>query len=377
MKKFYRVFIGLACLLFIFSNCEHKGHSLIVDDESYEQIASSYISNMLKVTELLAPTPTRSLEKIYPEFLEIEYEIEEGGNFNALSNDEKELFFKRWQDDYEQQLLEKFSENDELVKMIKLENDVLKLTLYDASRSITSITEEDFLKLAYKNFEYLTKSTARAASPPATENSHYRIRKDCLVQESVTIFKENYKKGRIIVSGGPGSSSLLEGSSFGHSSMMAFDTWSDGWDNNGLARTTITSYPQRTKPHKNVYWDGKIDGVQLEPLGMWAGDDTGSVKITCIYDVQKKIARKKYEPAPTEDYIKAADYAMAQIGKPYNWNFGSKGSEEKFYCSSLVYKSWQRISEQYNMSNRGLIWVTPGHIAASDRTLLITRFQNY
>lgn len=39
------------------------------------------------------------------------------------------------------------------------------------------------------------------------------------------------------------------------------------------------------------------------------------------------------------NYEKATDFAIEQIGKPYNWNFLWKHDMSKFYCSQLVWQS--------------------------------------
>jgi cell wall-associated NlpC family hydrolase len=43
-----------------------------------------------------------------------------------------------------------------------------------------------------------------------------------------------------------------------------------------------------------------------------------------------------------------ADYALAQVGKPYNLNFLNAEAEDAFYCSQLVYKAYQRVGINLN-----------------------------
>lgn len=43
-----------------------------------------------------------------------------------------------------------------------------------------------------------------------------------------------------------------------------------------------------------------------------------------------------------------ANYALAQVGKPYNLNFFNAETEEAFYCSQLVYKAYQTIGVNMN-----------------------------
>lgn len=37
----------------------------------------------------------------------------------------------------------------------------------------------------------------------------------------------------------------------------------------------------------------------------------------------------------------AVEYAKSKLGKPYNWDFGSKSKTDSFYCSSLAWRAYQ------------------------------------
>jgi len=43
-----------------------------------------------------------------------------------------------------------------------------------------------------------------------------------------------------------------------------------------------------------------------------------------------------------------AAYCLAQVGKPYNFNFLNAETEETFYCSQLAYKAYQQIGIDLN-----------------------------
>jgi hypothetical protein len=60
----------------------------------------------------------------------------------------------------------------------------------------------------------------------------------------------------------------------------------------------------------------------------------------------------------------ALDYAIAHIGTPYDYAFfGGKNTEDKMYCSELVWRSY--LSQGVDLdSNQGL-WVWPNEIVAS------------
>lgn len=163
----------------------------------------------------------------------------------------------------------------------------------------------------------------------------------------------------------------------GHTSMMAFDSWGSDWDSNGLAKMTVTAYAKDA----NAQWEGKTDGVQYEPIGLWAGNSESSVNKVRVFRVQNVKwvwnwfrSGFRYTPASDADYNKAVGYAYDQIGKPYNWSF-IKYLDSSFYCSSLVYKSWNNVSSGYNMSSI-LFFVTPAEIAFSNKTVCLASFSN-
>jgi uncharacterized protein YycO len=45
--------------------------------------------------------------------------------------------------------------------------------------------------------------------------------------------------------------------------------------------------------------------------------------------------------ASLEQKVSASEYALNQIGKPYNWNLTDKERTDKFYCSQLVWRAYQ------------------------------------
>jgi len=54
------------------------------------------------------------------------------------------------------------------------------------------------------------------------------------------------------------------------------------------------------------------------------------------------------EEEMTRMRMRAADYALAQIGKPYNLNFLDPEREDAFYCSQLIYKAYQQVGVDLN-----------------------------
>ena len=164
----------------------------------------------------------------------------------------------------------------------------------------------------------------------------------------------------------------------GHASMMSEDGWGHGWDTNGLAQTSVSSFPAG----KNSNWPGKVDGVQKEPLGLWAGNSGGSASQVSVYDVYKRVwvwnwFRSGFRDRRASDgeYDRAANNALSYRGKPYSWDFAFKWHTSRFYCSQLVWRGWYDVSWRYDTS-WGFPWVSPMDIAASSKTSRVISFTN-
>ncbi len=46
--------------------------------------------------------------------------------------------------------------------------------------------------------------------------------------------------------------------------------------------------------------------------------------------------------------LRLTDYALGQVGKPYNLNFLDPEREDAFYCSQLIYKAYQQVGVDLN-----------------------------
>ena len=336
-------------------------------------IAKEYVQKMISFDELTS-SRSASNDYDYPDLIYmLEIEDEDGNPilFEDMSDAEKVAFYSYWQEQTVQELTEKFEDDADLAKMISLENAAFAETMEESGRS--AIKSGDYGKFAKKyeknlaNFiEQECKADGNRAAAHASE-----ITKDCLVATSVEIFKNNYKKGNILICKDTSSSSA---SSFiGHASMMYADGWNPEWEKNGLARTTVTSSPIA----KSAQWDGKIDGVQYEPLGYWAGNSDGSAAKVSIQEIKGKkwvwnwfkSGYRYYKPTDSERNS-AVNYAENQLGKEYHWFFLNKWYTKEFYCSQLVWRSWYEVDHNYDSSLGPLIlFVSPGDIASKTDTI--------
>lgn len=343
---------------------------LELSEKSTEEIAFEYVQNQLKMDFMCSSRDLKNEE--YPPMLYDLSIVDDNGNelfFADFSEDLKKDFYSIWKNVEVNTLVSKLEENPPVQEMLKLENKAFELTEQNCSRSVCNNPEAFIAKYAENMELLLNKSKARNVVTGG------EITKDCLVQDSVNKFKANYKKGRVVVS--PDSSSSSSAFATGHASMMYSSEWKPEWEMSGLEKATITAFPI----NNGSSWEGKTDGVQYEPIGMWAGNSSGSSEHTSIYNVGKSTfvwnwfkSYYAFSNASDEDYNNAADYAMAQEGKPYNWNFGAKDVEYKFYCSQLCYKAWKKQSKDYDIS-KGLI-ASPANIASSHNASLVAAYSN-
>ena len=76
----------------------------------------------------------------------------------------------------------------------------------------------------------------------------------------------------------------------------------------------------------------------------------------------------------------AANYAMAQEGKPYIIPLiptAVKWREDTFYCSQLVWRAWYNVSSDFDVSLGFLFtWVSPADIVVSDKTREVCSIRN-
>ena len=110
----------------------------------------------------------------------------------------------------------------------------------------------------------------------------------------------------------------------GHVGITKEKEWNNEWESNGLSKISYSAWGD-SKPN----WKGKINGVQEEPLGFWAGKSGSSARIVQVHQMcyPKIVVKFKwifpyitidYCPAPSSDAQKAVAYAESQCGKPYD-----------------------------------------------------------
>lgn len=368
--------------LCVFIGCRNNISINNYEQSEPETVAEAYISKIISVDSMFSRSVKTDL---YPDFLyEMEIEDEEGNKieFSEFSEAEKNIFFEDWKKDYTEELTKKFVEDTDLAEMVEIENQAFKETVESISgnRAIKSQNLEDFFSIYEKKLSKIANKVEKnRSSSSSNSNSSNEITSDCLVKSSVERFKANYEKGNFLVC--KDSSSGSSSSYIGHSSMMNSDKWGEKWDTDGLGMATITSSPK----NKSAQWPEKIDGVQYEPIGYWAGNAKGSANRVSIYKPQGIIKIKfsffKYKkirvPINSKEREKAVQNATKHLGKEYTYTYIAKWRMDKFYCSQLVWRSWYDVNPVYDLSiGKWIPWVSPLDLACSQNAIHLVSYKN-
>lgn len=380
MKKI----IFSVAFLCVFIGCRNNISINSYEQSEPETVAEAYISKIISVDSMFSRSVKTDL---YPDFLyEMEIEDEEGNKieFSEFSEEEKNIFFEDWKKDYTEELTKKFVEDTDLAEMVEIENQAFKETVESISgnRAIKSQNLEDFFNIYEKKLSKIANKVEknRSSSSSSSSNSSNEITSDCLVKSSVERFKANYEKGNFLVCKDSSSSSGSSSSYIGHSSMMYKDKWEVDWNTDGLGKATITSSPK----NKSAQWPGKIDGVQYEPIGYWAGNASGSANSVSIYKPQgtKKIwcvffTYGKIYKIGAKEREKAVQNATKHLGKEYTYTYMAKWRMDKFYCSQLVWRSWYDVNSVYDLSiGKWIPWVSPLDLACSQNSIHLVSYKN-
>lgn len=253
-KEYLKIFFWVLVLSTILFSCKNN-----IDEEgdinTVETVASTYVANMFESMNVLKPrNSSENLEEDF--FYNMDIEDENGNKiyFSDLSPSEKELLKSDWTEGYIDDLTNQLEEDNGLLELIQIENEAFKNAIRTSRNK--NLSQENFIIRLMSEVERLNAKKSRNSSEKLKD-----IEKDKINTSSVQKLKSVYKKGRVLVSKDSSTSS----SGFGHASIMNHDKWRKEWDDDMSLRATMTSSPIE----KGGNWDGKIDGVQEEPIGAW------------------------------------------------------------------------------------------------------------
>lgn len=181
---------------------------------------------------------------------------------------------------------------------------------------------------------------------------------------SVAKLKSMWGRGRILYAH---SDFILDfagwGFNPGHTGMMAYESWDPTWDTDGNAMISITSFAAPSGP---TFWGGK-DGVQEEPLAVWAGKCDAAAKKVSVLRVVNEVSRlvwKNWRLSVVTSYDKPMNSELAEAvrnanrykGQPYcttirnvivNKNVRTSLGGPEFVCSSLLWQAWKEVGNDF------------------------------
>lgn len=169
------------------------------------------------------------------------------------------------------------------------------------------------------------------------------------------------------------SSSSSNAQYAGHAAIMIYKEWNSNWDNDYLSKISVSAWGKGGPSWK----DKEDDKVQKEPLGYWIGKEHGCPAEVTIVQMRRKRwvwnwlkSGIRFYNASTDDTTEAVNNAIGWIGRDYGYASlilgisGSviidptlyttamcfKNSEKQFYCSQLVWRSWYKVSSEFDIN---------------------------
>ncbi len=412
MKRTNALIVGLVCAGGFFLSCSQpllEETESVVHDTTPKGVATEYVKNMNMWANL---SYGRSALDDAPcmDFLEDCDMQDEDGNsikFSELDADVQKSIFEQYQNQEIEHATEVLEKDEELLEIIKIDNEALSSMRELANRS-SAVNNSGglFLSLYIKKRTSLLKqaevawnlekSSSSERSSSSSKGDLVELHSNDLNPASVQKFKAAYKKGRVLIC--RDSSSVTSsgwGLYIGHAAMMSEDSWNPKWEEDGLSKTTISAWPN---DGKSVTWKGKIDGVQKEPLAYWAGNSNGSAQHVKILQMRKKVVKIRWLwifpyiwfdfSSSAGDADKAVRYAEEHVGTPYSLVgdivdtvllsgvLQEKWWTNSFYCSQIVWRSWVEANGNYDFSQCMPI-IFPEHFELTFSTTPITEYKNY
>jgi len=357
-----------------------------IENLTSHELAEKEIENMWRLDAI---ENSARAAYTYPEFLnEITFFDENNTekSFLDLDNNEKARFTEAWKKFRSKEIENKLEEDPVLKEMIIIELAAFEETYNTASRSALK-NYENFMSKYFENIDkYSTLNEPENTSRKAKKKDP--ITKDSGVPESMNALRACFQKyeeeeepqgsGLILIT--PDNSSNGRGGK-GHAALIKTGNWDSKFESNALLKLSITSSPLG----KGGQWEGKIDGVQDEPVGYWAGNAGSSAKTVSVYYVKKQNLvyddgelneqSSVDDRASLEECRNAVECAKKYYGIKYSLFHKHDTTKNGIYCSQLVYLAWKGVSKDYILENEG-IWVTPKELAKSSKIKVINTYVN-
>ena len=406
MKKTIILVFGILMLI----SCQNQ---VILENQNNdaESLATQYFNMQLGWENLSCKRSVYSTEQ-YPEFLNKVEMHDENGNkvvFSELTEEQKKIFFDTWKQYNIEHMTKVIEENENVKKIVEIENEIFYDIANQHGRNIESEKDvnkfyEKYQKAREKYYKDMisTESKNQRSSSSSGTIQNVIPENSSLVSTSYAILKNNYKKGRVLICSDASSGSASSSAFVGHAALMYRDTLLYDAEVNSSTQYTISAWPN---DGKTTTWTGKIDGVQYEPLGYWAGNYSGAANNVEIYEMNRiswevgiltfllGFPIAVHRDASPDEANRAVEFALerVEVNKtrglyPYNVvntivqvasgnPVQSKWNDSTCYCSQFVWRSWCAANIGFDFSGANP-WVLPVDFQLTSQTKKIASYKN-
>lgn len=407
MKKTIILVFGILMLI----SCQNQ---VILENQNIdaESLATQYFNMQLGWENLSCKRSVYSTEQ-YPEFLNKVEMHDENGNkvvFSELTEEQKKIFFDTWKQYNIEHMTKVIEENENVKKIVEIENEIFYDIANQHGRNIESEKDvnkfyEKYQKAREKYYNDITKkmqNDARSVSARASSSIKMISDNSSLALSSVNVLKEHYKKGRVFICSDSSSDSGSSSAFLGHAALMNEEKLNINTSTGSSAWYSVSAWPN---DGKTTTWTGKINGVQYEPLGYWAGNYSGSANNVEIYEMNRiswevgiltfllGFPIAVHRDASSDEANIAVDFAIGRVkenmasGK-YPYNLGgligeilsatpiqSKWHDSTCYCSQFVWRSWCAANIGFDFSGANP-WILPVDFQLTSQTKKIASYKN-
>lgn len=406
MKKTIILVFGILMLI----SCQNQG---ILENQNIdaESLATQYFNMQLGWENLSCKRSVYSTEQ-YPEFLNKVEMHDENGNkvvFSELTEEQKKIFFDTWKQYNIEHMTKVIEENENVKKIVEIENEIFYDTANQHGRNIESEKDvnkfyEKYQKAREKYYKKIisaeVKKQRSSSSSGTTQNKIPD--KGALVSTSYNILKNTYKKGRVLICSDSSSDSGSSSAFMGHAALMHRDTLLSDEEVNSSTQYTISAW---TNDGKKTTWSDKINGIQYEPLGYWAGNYTGAANNVEIYEMNRiswevgiltfllGFPIAVHRDASPDEANRAVAFALGRLNEnmasgKYPYNLGgligeilsatpiqSKWHDYTCYCSQFVWRSWCAANIGFDFSGANP-WILPVDFQLTSQTKKVGSYKN-
>lgn len=406
MKKTIILVFGILMLI----SCQNQ---VILENQNNdaESLATQYFNMQLGWENLSCKRSVYSTEQ-YPEFLNKVEMHDENGNkvvFSELTEEQKKIFFDTWKQYNIEHMTKVIEENENVKKIVEIENEIFYDIANQHGRNIESEKDvnkfyEKYQKAREKYYKDMISTEFKNQRSSSSSSDSQNVIPDDKVLSSAScdIFRNNYGKGRVLICSDSSSESGSSSAFLGHAALMHKNEIKEDEILYSSSQYSVSAWPN---DGKTTTWSGKINGVQYEPLGYWAGNYSGAANNVDIYEMNRiswevgiltfllGFPIAVHRDASPDEANRAVEFALerVEVNKtrrlyPYNVvntivqvasgnPIQSKWQDSTCYCSQFVWRSWCAANIGFDFSGANP-WILPVDFQLTSQTKKIASYKN-